>query len=132
MDIKQLKNKDLTATVPLGDGVELEMRYISPEEMAHLRKQATKILQQGYRATEEVDDQKFQRLLADAAVIGWTGLEDDGEPFPCTGENRAFLMAKWSDFRLAVLDAAPDYQKMLKFAEKNSSTTSGQSSISPA
>jgi hypothetical protein len=61
------------------------------------------------------DDKKYREMLVDAVVIDWEGFVDGdkGDAYPCTSENRHFLMEKSTDFRMVVMDAPLSLQKML-------------------
>lgn len=131
MDVSRLKKKNLKAWLPLGgDGAVMVLcRHISQSEFDALDEDATD--SKGVR-----DNKKFQSSLARAVVQDWSGIDEEGEVYPCVPENIDYLMAESTDFRLLVMDAPLSMTKMLaaerESVRKNLFTTLGLALITPA
>lgn len=138
MDISRIKKKDLRVWLPLMEGVEVQTRHLPQGEYDAISAATTvtRFDPKSHRRIDERDEKRFRSELARAIVVDWRGITDDGTAFPCTPENIDYLMLECTEFRLLVLDAPLSLEKMLALekaaAEKNSSTTSGQSLISQA
>ena len=109
MDVSRLRKKDIKAWLPIDDDVSVLCKYVGQTEFDAISDSADK---NGKR-----DEKKFRSDLAQAVVQDWKGLEDEGQPFPCTPENISWLMEESTDFRLLIMDAPLSMKKMLA-AEK--------------
>lgn len=47
-------------------------------------------------------------ITADCVLLDWKGVDDDGQPFPCTRENRIALLTNAPDFAAWVAEQAAD------------------------
>ncbi len=125
MDVSRLKKKNLTAWLPLDDDADVMVlcRHLTQSEFDDIDAAATD--GKGKR-----NNKKFRKDLALAIVSDWTGISDDGAPFPPTPENIAYLMEESTSFRLLVMDAPLSMEKMLaaekESLRKNSLTMPGQ------
>lgn len=137
MDISRLKKKDLRVWLQMMDGVEIQCRHLSQSEFDRIVADSTivKFDPRSHRRVEERDDAKFRADLANAVVVDWKGIEEDGQPFPFSKENVAFLMEECTEFRMLVMDAPLSLEKMLEAEQaelkKNSLTTSAPGPTSP-
>lgn len=120
------------------DDVEVLCRHIPQDEYDTILKQAVKTTfnPKNHLRQEERDDQKFNSLLARAVVLDWRGMDDAGQPFPCTPENIDYLMEKLTEFRLLVIGTPLSFERMLAaeraVTEKNLLPISAPSPITPA
>lgn len=137
MDISRLKKKNLKVWLPLFDDVDVLCRHIPQSEFDAIKAAATTVeFDRRHQRVEKINDQKFRIALGHAVVEDWKGLKDDGVEFPCTPGNIEFLMTESSQFRLLVMDAPLDLERMIEAEraelEKNSETTSVQKPTTPA
>lgn len=112
MDISRLKKRNLTAWLPLNDegDVLIHCKHISQSDFDALDESCTD--RKGVR-----DNKKFRSALAQAVVIDWKGIDDDGAEFPATPENIDYMMSESTEFRLLIMDVPLSMEKMLA-AEK--------------
>lgn len=84
------------------------------------------------RTGETVDDPKFLKWLADTVIVDWEGLQQGGQPWPCTPENKLELMDLLPGFFRFVSRNAVDEGEYLAGANGAlaSSTTGSQSAMS--
>jgi len=138
MDISRISKKQIQVWLPLMDGVEVLCRHLAQDEYDAILKQSVKTTfnPKTHLKQEERDEQRFNSLLARAVVLDWQGLDDAGQPFPCSPENIDYLMEKLTEFRLLVIGTPLSFERMLAaeraVTEKNLSTISAPSPITPA
>lgn len=112
MDLGKFTADDFVVTVPYGppgSGATVDLRYLNKDKRATIYE---KSLRHGFdpsthQPTSKPDNRKFARLFGEATVVGWSGFEHAGEPFPFSPENRDKLMqfhAQFSDFVLRLAD----------------------------
>jgi hypothetical protein len=112
MDFTGIDNEDFQAEVPYEDGT-VTIRYVSPEEMTRLSAKATKRVRDGRGEwIEKYDNAKGNQLLGEVAVLGWTGLTKDGEPFVFSPDNRDMLMTRSWEFIKFVNRTCLDFQAL--------------------
>jgi hypothetical protein len=137
MDIGTLTDESFVADVEFMDGVTVRMKYVPRDRMAELVRKATAVRydRKTHRREEEFDPVEGNVLLGEAAVVGWSGLEKDGKPFPFTTENRDLLMRKWGEFSRFVNDVCVDLEALTAAAREesrgNCSRTSGPDATCP-
>ncbi|TLM66008.1 MAG: hypothetical protein FDZ69_07445 [Deltaproteobacteria bacterium] len=125
MDISALKKDRLEVWVQFTPDVRLKLRYIPRDELQRLAKAATvvELDPKSRQKVETFDGLKSDVLLCQAAVVDYTGLEMDGQPFPCTPENIELLASKWTGFASFVARVCIDLEEMqrsdLEAVEKN-------------
>jgi len=113
MDISALtQNTHLEAWLPFGDDAEVLVRHIPRDGLQVIRRAATVTAYRNKAAVETYDRDKADELLAAAAVRDWRGFENGGEPWPCTPENAALLMCKWTQFAAFVNEACIDLERL--------------------
>jgi len=134
MDVAKLKK--LTergyAWLEFTDGVQVKLRYVSPQQFAHWRKVASRRRLRGGRIFEELDEGKLDEILCDEVILDWRGITEDGQPFPCTRENKRLLMQHWTEFalwvneqcmRLEAFTQAKEEEEQKKISEPSRSTS---------
>jgi hypothetical protein len=127
MDIGKLKNGiEVWLNGFAGDPeTRIKVRHINQDEFDRLVKASieTTFDPKTHAKAERRNEEKYRKLLVDAVVVDWEGFEEDGQPWPCTPENRAWLMEVSTDFRVMVNDTPMQLEKMLAVereqAEKN-------------
>lgn len=103
MDVKNLLNgndEGEWCSVLGTDDVEIKIRRLKPKEFDSIRK-ASQSRRKGYRARlrqDDLDDKMMIKCL-DEMVLEWKGLASDGQPWPCTKENKILLDGNWMPFR---------------------------------
>jgi len=100
-------SKTVEVEFPGFDGFKVKISYLSRENLVAIRKKATKQVLKSRTQTEELNEELFLQLYADAAIKGWGGLklsfleqlalvdisgEDVNSELPYSGENAHFLM----------------------------------------
>lgn len=68
-------HKTAEVDFPGFDGFTLSLSYLTREALTNIRKKATKHVLKGRHQTEELNEELFLRLYADAAIKGWKGLK---------------------------------------------------------
>jgi hypothetical protein len=122
--------KDLTAKVQFNDEVTVTVKYVPREKFADLINRATVTTfdRKSHQKQESLDNLKFGELLGQEAVVDWDGLLNEGKPFPCTPENVALLMRKWSEFARFVSDVSTDLERIVEAEKESERKNSGNSS----
>ncbi|HNU70852.1 MAG TPA: hypothetical protein PKL48_03965 [Thermodesulfobacteriota bacterium] len=72
--------------------IEFCLRPLAPKKLRELRKLATVRKWKRHQMMEDVDDDKLEELLNDWMIENWRGLTKNGQEFPCTTENRKYVM----------------------------------------
>lgn len=129
MEIGKIASREeFAAWVPFGDeGAEVEIRFISRDELVNLRKKAVKTSFVRHQKTEDYDPVIAGKLLGKAAVKDWRGFTVDGVPYPCTPENIETLMERWADFASFLDDTCTDMIR-LQEAERETERKNSRSS----
>lgn len=73
------KNVSRSTWAEYGDGIRVEIRYLSQDALRELRAKAVKRSwdPKTHRQVEEVDNEKFYELYAEATIVNWEGLTGD-------------------------------------------------------
>ena len=121
------KSEPLQAWLPYDEDTEILIQYVPRDVLQGIYKKA---MQNVYKP--ELAD----RLLSERAVKDWRKSENgkgftlDGQPYPFSAENAAFLMTRWNEFSRFVNDACINLDLLVRQEKatvaKNSSNTSGQ------
>ncbi|MCF6180062.1 MAG: hypothetical protein L3J63_11840, partial [Geopsychrobacter sp.] len=99
MDISRLKVAQ--AWLQLAEGVRVKCRYLTSTQLDEIKQQSTETEMRGAgQSISTRNEEKFRSLLGRAVVIDWEGLENDGQPYPCTPENIDYLMEEYAEFRM--------------------------------
>jgi len=125
MDISALNRTEYIVTVPFSDGVTVDIRHISREELRTLFGKATRQTFVNHQKREEFDPGQADLLLGRAAVVGWDGFTDGDKPFPCTPENTDKLMSSYTAFARFVNDTCIDLDALI-MAEKEAERKNSQ------
>ena len=129
MDIKNLFKKDYVVDVQFLDAI-VSLRYVSKKEMKRISKACTTTKFKKGQPIDKVNETKTSLMIGELAVVGWTGLTMDGEPYEFTPDHRDELMTRWTDFSVFVVENALDLVALndheAEKAEKNSGDTFGQ------
>ena len=82
-------------------------KIMSPAEVKNLVKesQATKFVFKANEAGQmqrvswtDTNDEKFSDILWGSCIVDWEGITKDGKEFPCTPENKRFIMDNSIEF----------------------------------
>ena len=95
------------------EGIRVKLKSATPEYRKKLLKRCSAIRFKQHRRYDELDDIKFDSLLAKHVVVDWE-MEQDGKPFPCTSENKEWLMNKSTVFNDFVQDATMHLERYQK------------------
>jgi len=131
-------NQERTFLIEYNDEITVTLRCISREQMNDMLKQATitKFNRSTHQKEHDFDHMLYGDLIGKAAIEDWSGLEVNGQPFPCLPDNITILMRRWADFAKFVADACSDLERLIdaeqELIRKNSGTTSGGVQITPA
>ena len=94
------------------DGCRVRIRHLFPRMLRALKSEATRERFVGEQVVEDFDEELFNKRLAEEVICGWMGFcDDNGEPIPCTPENRQLLMDNWTEFNLFVQNASVNLEK---------------------
>lgn len=106
-------SKEVEIDYPGIPGFKVKVSFLSRETLVNIRKKATKSTFKNRQVSEELNDELFLQLYAQAAVKGWTGLklssleqlapvditgEDPESELEYTEENALFLMKNSTNF----------------------------------
>jgi hypothetical protein len=89
----QVKDSDLDDVAGGDPGTVYTVRQITPDiNRALAEKNTIKVPnRKTHRMDSEVDNVALLDDLIDYAILDWTGILDNGEPAPCTRENKVLL-----------------------------------------
>ncbi len=99
-DVKQILNGGPEPdwyTVP-NTNVRIAIRAVKPKDRDRFVRQCTTKRMRRGQQVEEVDIPRLNNLLLDDSVVKWENVENGGELFPCTAENRRALNDNWPAF----------------------------------
>jgi len=70
-------------------GVEIKIRPIDKPTMRELRKKATRVVWEGRRRDDKLDETKFDHLVFRYVIEDWKGVVDGHkQPLPCSDDNK--------------------------------------------
>lgn len=119
-----------TFQVAYNDDITVTLKLVSREELGSMLKRATvtSFNRSTHQKEQDFDHLLYGELLGRAAIADWSGIEVAGQPYPCTPDNAALLMRRWSDFARFVADTSSDLERLdaeeKELLRKNSSSTS--------
>lgn len=132
-----VKDPEQLFKVQFNDEVALTLRYVSREQLDRMLRQATitSFNRSSHQKESDFDHLLYGELLGRAAIVDWSGLEVDDQPYPCTPDNAALLMRRWTGFAKFVSDMCSDLECLIdgekEQIRKNSVTTSGAAQTIP-
>jgi hypothetical protein len=116
-------SKEVEVDYPGLPGFKVKLSFLSRETLLNIRKKATKTTFKNRQTTEELNDELFLQLYAQASIKGWKGLklrdleqlvpvdisgEDPDGELEYTEENALFLMKNSSNFDAFVSETVTD------------------------
>jgi hypothetical protein len=116
-------SKEVEVEYPGIIGFKIKLGFLSRETLLNIRKKATKTSFKNRQATEELNDELFLQLYAQACIKGWKGLklrdleqlvpvdlsgQDPEDELEYTEENALFLMKNSSNFDSFVSETVTD------------------------
>jgi hypothetical protein len=135
MDIAKLKAGLLPVWVPFIKGRRLQVRHIPRTELAELAELATAVEMVDGKPVEKFDNNKFNNLICQRAVVGWEGFTENGQPAAITPENIQAVADVSGLFVTTVRSACTDLERFIEDVRgaerKNSRSTSRPGSTSP-
>ncbi len=125
MELGEITQDELTCWAPFGDDAEVQIRFITREELDRLkRKVTTKTFRRG-QILEDIDTIEFNRLLGRAAVRGWKNITVGGRPFEYSPENCDILMTRSYEFSDFVNDKCVEINTFIETRGEESKKKSG-------
>lgn len=118
-----IPSKEVEVDFPGIPGFKVKLSFLSREILVNIRKKATKSTFKNRQVTEELNDELFLQLYAQAAIKGWSGLtlgsleqlalvditgQDADAELEYTEENALFLMKNSANFDSFVSDTVTD------------------------
>ncbi len=100
MDVGEILNGGPKAEwfkVP-GSEAQIQITKLNPGQRREIGRKATRTRFVANQRIEWQATEEANRLLLDASVVGWKGIERNGEDFPCTPENKVALDNCWAEF----------------------------------
>lgn len=106
-------SKEVEVDYPGLPGFKLKLNFLSRETLLNIRKKATKTTFKNRQTTEELNDELFLQLYAQACIKGWKGLklrdletlapvdlsgQDPEDELEYSEENALFLMKNSANF----------------------------------
>lgn len=116
-------SKEVEVDYPGLPGFKIKLSFLSRETLLNIRKKATKTTFKNRQTTEELNDDLFLQLYAQASIKGWKGLklrdleqlvpvditgQDPEDELEFTDENALFLMKNSSNFDAFVSETVTD------------------------
>jgi hypothetical protein len=116
-------SKEVEVDYPGLPGFKVKLSFLSRETLLNIRKKATKTTFKNRQTSEELNDELFLQLYAQASIKGWKGLklrdleqlvpvdltgEDPDSELEYTEENALFLMKNSSNFDAFVSETVTD------------------------
>jgi hypothetical protein len=126
MDVSRLNKQKTDGCIkvwfPMGEGMDVLMRYVPQDEYDALSEACTEstIDPATLQRTKTRDNEKFRKELAKAETLDWRGVfngkDDAGKevPYPCTPENIEILVQKWTEYRMLVMGTPLQLAAMLE------------------
>jgi len=92
--------------VSYNEDVKIKIRPLTPEKMREASAKYTTKKKYGRNVEEKIDTDKLDLFLNDYIIMDWKGFVfgDDNAPFPCNKENKNFIMNKFSDVKIFILE----------------------------
>ena len=118
-----VSSKDVEVDFPGFPGFKVNLSYLSRETLVNIRKKATKTSFKNRQTQEELNDELFLQLYAQAAIKGWSGLklitleqlvpvdltgQNPDDELPYNEENALFLMKNSANFDSFVSETVND------------------------
>lgn len=116
-------SKEVEVDFPGIVGFKVKLGFLSRETLVNIRKKATKTTFKNRQAGEELNDELFLQLYAQAAIKGWSGLtlasleqlvpvdisgQNPEDELEYTEENALFLMKNSANFDAFVSETVTD------------------------
>lgn len=116
-------SKEVEVDYPGLPGFKVKLSFLSRETLLNIRKKATKTTFKNRQTSEELNDDLFLQLYAQASIKGWKGLklrdleqlvpvditgQDPEDELEFTDENALFLMKNSSNFDAFVSETVTD------------------------
>lgn len=116
-------SKEVEVDYPGLPGFKVKLSFLSRETLLNIRKKATKTTFKNRQTSEELNDDLFLQLYAQASIKGWKGLklrdleqlvpvdisgQDPEDELEFTEENALFLMKNSSNFDAFVSETVTD------------------------
>lgn len=116
-------SKEVEVDYPGLPGFKVKLSFLSRETLLNIRKKATKTTFKNRQTSEELNDELFLQLYAQASIKGWKGLklrdleqlvpvdisgQDPEDELEFTEENALFLMKNSSNFDAFVSETVTD------------------------
>lgn len=76
----------------------VQIRVPTPAERRKILDRATRKFRRRGQQEEVVNSELVNELLLKISIIDWEGIEQNGEPLPCSDENRVLLDDCWTEF----------------------------------
>lgn len=90
---KQKKEREVDwHTIP-GSNARLQLMHLLPEDLDKIAARRD-VNQKG-----RLHYKKYREAVMKEAIKGWEGIEMDGQPLPCSDENKLALDGCWGQFR---------------------------------
>lgn len=118
-----VSSKDVEVDFPGFPDFKVNLSYLSRETLVNIRKKATKTSFKNRQTQEELNDELFLQLYAQAAIKGWSGLklstleqlvpvdltgQNPDDELPYNEENALFLMKNSANFDSFVSETVND------------------------
>lgn len=110
--------KDVTYWIEVEDA-RVEVRPLSASEIMEIERKHTKRRFRQGQWIEERNDRKFAEEVWCRTVLNWENIfDEDGNPLPCTDENKKLVRDLNPEFALEVLERAREAGRVAQEAEE--------------
>jgi hypothetical protein len=110
-------SKATTVDFPGYPGFEVELSFLSREELIKIRKKATTISFKKRQPVEELNDELFLSLYCQATIKGWKGLKlayvSQLAPVDLTGKNLEDTLGFSQENALALMKSSGDFDSFV-------------------
>ena len=113
---RKAKGEEITAVMNLDGGATITLRFQDPEDMRTLRRKSNALAWDNEKKQfDSFEDKKqFDILLADAAILDFTGMVVEGVEIPYSKENARTLMLHSLVFGTIVQSRVFNFQYFIK------------------
>lgn len=101
-DISKIKTGGTRAWVPILDEFRVQFTHISQDDYDALRKTCQISEEIAGKLVPSIDETAFRHKLAELVTVGWDGIGDGDNQYPCTPENIRYISDKITEFRSAL------------------------------
>lgn len=126
-DLIRIETDELEGWFAYRDPFEIKLRFLPRPRLEEITRRCTRTIWRKHQAEQELDSKRLALELA-SYIVDWRGVTKNGEPWPCTQENKTKLLLEAYDFDRWLTETITDIEAMQQARRdaelKNSGTLS--------